>query len=1371
MWRRGGWRVVDGQEEQRGTRHGGSGDPSPPDPRRRRRAAPGGARLAADRLGDPRGGAVFRPGDLHPDRHRPAALLRPRAAGELPAPLAPAAPRRRGAHRPDDPRDRRGARDADRHPGRRPCGGRAPLPHHDRAQARQPAPQPGGAHHRLRRQYRPGDPQRGQHRGAAEARAQTRSLGRAAPARAQADAGRDDRHAAESVGNGEHAALAGHAAARHHRHRLRGAALRADAAGGPARPADPAGGLPRPPPHHRGDGRRRQAALAVFRGPARPQHRLRRGDRGGALPDRRAEPGPVRDRLGADALRALSRRLPLGPAADAAGGGDRAGLEHDHLHGDPVPDPRTPDGSGDRADALWPVDRPLAHRRAGLGPVLDVAVGAGRASALDAAHGLPRGARAPCRTPRIPRRAVRRQARPDARAEFLPAHPGRGFRGGAGPCRTDPPALLPLLVLRGRGVEGPRTRRPRRGAGGAYPRPEERHARHALRTHRRPRRPHGRSHRGCPQGQGHRARRCLRGARLLQPAAGPPDSQRPAGILDPRGRGALRFRPGLPRCRRRGDPGADPRQAGYRRADGALLRDRLGPAYAARSGTGATHLRRLHRPWGRAAAPQPADRPAAAAHAERAGPGRPMARRGDRAPAGLHPRCRHHRRLPARGRGGGLGQGDHAVLPGAIRPGGQGAGRLALRSGHGGRPGGGGRPAGDDRQGLSRPRHPRRGIRHRAGGRGMRLGARSHRRHPRLHRRPAELGHPDRPDPPRRASARADAPALSRGDLHRGRPHRRLRGPAGERTLRTRRCADLSHALLATTDPRLFAEGEEATRFRTLEGQVRLSRYGADCYAYCMLAAGQVDLVVEAGLKPYDICALIPIIEGAGGRITAWDGGSAAQGGRVVAAGDPRLHEAALKANPAPAEAPRFDPATRAVSNWQEQTAESLWPRALALTASLARNPPYVARCVRLNNGWCIKSARWPGEIGADGEGHTAFATLADGADAAARLLRRYYRDYDRRSALAIVRRWAPSECRIAATPGRASVATPAVSATLAPKGIGKTLRARFLARHRPGGRRGSRRGGPRRERCGSSPGRGSGAIPAPASPRRVRWPTSPPGSDRRRHPAPARSRTPPRCSRAGGCRARSGWWRNRPSCRPLPPGCRSSTCACRRRFVRATRCASTPMPRGSREASGSSPATTCTCSRRTARPCRTSPRHARHVGGGTRHAPRRAGPRRRGHRAAGAGTLGLGAAIDRLALATKALPRHLTPAPFRDSPARGSSLHRHHLPRRLGPACLRRGLPGPPRPADPAPRRHRPRPLGQDRVHHGADPPSRGDPCPAGLRRRAGGTPAPRPPRAAARRRRAALPLRGAFRDPHRGPRLAALHRPDQPVPPGDRL
>ncbi|WP_375465745.1 histidinol-phosphatase [uncultured Methylobacterium sp.] len=123
----------------------------------------------------------------------------------------------------------------------------------------------------------------------------------------------------------------------------------------------------------------------------------------------------------------------------------------------------------------------------------------------------------------------------------------------------------------------------------------------------------------------------------------------------------------------------------------------------------------------------------------------------------------------------------------------------------------------------------------------------------------------------------------------------RLRGPRGERTLRTRRCASLAAAMLATTDPRLFSEGDEAERFRAVEAQVRMSRYGTDCYAYCMLAAGQIDLVIEAGLKPYDIVALIPIVEGAGGTITGWDGGPATAGGRVVAAGDPRLHAAALE--------------------------------------------------------------------------------------------------------------------------------------------------------------------------------------------------------------------------------------------------------------------------------------------------------------------------------------------------------------------------------------------------------------------------------------------------------------------------------------------
>ena len=73
-----------------------------------------------------------------------------------------------------------------------------------------------------------------------------------------------------------------------------------------------------------------------------------------------------------------------------------------------------------------------------------------------------------------------------------------------------------------------------------------------------------------------------------------------------------------------------------------------------------------------------------------------------------------------------------------------------------------------------------------------------------------------------------------------------------------------------------------------------LSRYGGDCYAYCALAAGHVDLVIETGLNPYDIVALIPIVRGAGGVITTWSGEDASKGGAIVAAGDPRMHAAAL---------------------------------------------------------------------------------------------------------------------------------------------------------------------------------------------------------------------------------------------------------------------------------------------------------------------------------------------------------------------------------------------------------------------------------------------------------------------------------------------
>ena len=115
-----------------------------------------------------------------------------------------------------------------------------------------------------------------------------------------------------------------------------------------------------------------------------------------------------------------------------------------------------------------------------------------------------------------------------------------------------------------------------------------------------------------------------------------------------------------------------------------------------------------------------------------------------------------------------------------------------------------------------------------------------------------------------------------------------------ERRLRVRPCAALADATLMTTHPALLSEGT-LEPYRRVEEKVRLSRYGGDCYAYCMLAAGHVDCVVESGLQPYDIVALIPIVHGAGGVVTNWQGGPATAGGAVIASGDPRVHEEALK--------------------------------------------------------------------------------------------------------------------------------------------------------------------------------------------------------------------------------------------------------------------------------------------------------------------------------------------------------------------------------------------------------------------------------------------------------------------------------------------
>ncbi|PYC16238.1 histidinol-phosphatase [Pseudomonas mosselii] len=112
----------------------------------------------------------------------------------------------------------------------------------------------------------------------------------------------------------------------------------------------------------------------------------------------------------------------------------------------------------------------------------------------------------------------------------------------------------------------------------------------------------------------------------------------------------------------------------------------------------------------------------------------------------------------------------------------------------------------------------------------------------------------------------------------------------GETPLKTRGCADLNSATLMCTTPDMFDTPARRAAFEAVAGKARLLRYGGDCYAYCMLASGFVDVIVEASLQPYDVQALIPIIEGAGGVITAWDGGSAQDGGCVVACGDPVLH-------------------------------------------------------------------------------------------------------------------------------------------------------------------------------------------------------------------------------------------------------------------------------------------------------------------------------------------------------------------------------------------------------------------------------------------------------------------------------------------------
>jgi fructose-1,6-bisphosphatase/inositol monophosphatase family enzyme len=122
-----------------------------------------------------------------------------------------------------------------------------------------------------------------------------------------------------------------------------------------------------------------------------------------------------------------------------------------------------------------------------------------------------------------------------------------------------------------------------------------------------------------------------------------------------------------------------------------------------------------------------------------------------------------------------------------------------------------------------------------------------------------------------------------------------MTGPMGTAPLRTKATRDLAEATIFTTFPEVGSAAEGAA-FRAVAGRCKLTRYGMDCYAYALLAAGQIDLVIEAGLSAYDISAPIAVIEAAGGIVTDWQGGKVHAGGNTLAAATPDLHAAALQA-------------------------------------------------------------------------------------------------------------------------------------------------------------------------------------------------------------------------------------------------------------------------------------------------------------------------------------------------------------------------------------------------------------------------------------------------------------------------------------------
>lgn len=117
----------------------------------------------------------------------------------------------------------------------------------------------------------------------------------------------------------------------------------------------------------------------------------------------------------------------------------------------------------------------------------------------------------------------------------------------------------------------------------------------------------------------------------------------------------------------------------------------------------------------------------------------------------------------------------------------------------------------------------------------------------------------------------------------------------GTRRLRTRACTSLSTAVVSTTHPWGYFSRNERSAFERVCEKARMSYFGGDCYGYALLAMGFIDVIVEGRLAPWDVAALIPVIENAGGVITDWAGNRFANGGNVVAAGDARVHAEAVR--------------------------------------------------------------------------------------------------------------------------------------------------------------------------------------------------------------------------------------------------------------------------------------------------------------------------------------------------------------------------------------------------------------------------------------------------------------------------------------------